>query len=79
MLLKILRMLRKENCKGGFIMNIEKEFSEIDFSKNSKIKESLLDKLMQERMKGISRVELDLEEMDYVAAAGNALFGKRNL
>jgi len=49
-------------------MNIEREFSEIDFSTLSAIKESLRSKLLKERKR---RIELFEEDLDFLAAAGN--------
>ena len=52
-------------------MDIEQEIKEIDFSKLSKIKDSLLQNLIQERTFKIPRVELYEDDLDYLAAAGN--------
>lgn len=49
-------------------MDIERELKEMDFSGLSKVKASLFSKLMKERS---SRVELDEEDLDFLAAAGN--------
>ena len=55
-------------------MDIEREYNAVDFSRFSKVKESLRARLHQERQKAVSyplgRVELDLDDLDYVAAAG---------
>lgn len=59
-------------------MDIAKEFSEIDFSVGSRIKDSLFEKLMQNRLASVadmSDYEMDMEELDYVAAAGNENVG----
>ncbi|MBR1859986.1 MAG: hypothetical protein IJ797_10875 [Selenomonadaceae bacterium] len=48
-------------------MNIERELKEVDFSKFSKIKESLFQSLLENRGK---KRELDFEELDYASAAG---------
>lgn len=50
-------------------MDIEKEFTETDFSPLSSIKESLFKRLLQERTK---KVELFEDDLDFLAAAGNA-------
>lgn len=49
-------------------MDIEKEFSEIDFSPMSKIKEKLRARLLNEYSK---KIELEEEDLDFLAAAGN--------
>lgn len=49
-------------------MDIEREFKELDFSGLSKVKDSLFSQLMKERTR---RVELDEEDLDFLAAAGN--------
>lgn len=55
-------------------MDIEREYSTVDFSRFSKVKESLRTRLLQERKKAapspLGKVELDLDDLDYVAAAG---------
>ena len=50
-------------------MNIEKEFCETDFSPLSSIKQTLFERLLNERRK---RVELFEDDLDFLAAAGNA-------
>lgn len=50
-------------------MDIEREFTETDFSPLSSIKESLFARLLKERQK---RVELFEDDLDFLAAAGNA-------
>ncbi|MBQ7703908.1 MAG: hypothetical protein IJT73_00545 [Selenomonadaceae bacterium] len=50
-------------------MDIEREFTETDFSPLSSIKESLFERLLKERTK---RVELFEDDLDFLAAAGNA-------
>ena len=50
-------------------MDIEREFTETDFSPLSSIKESLFARLLKERTK---RVELFEDDLDFLAAAGNA-------
>ena len=50
-------------------MDIEREFTETDFSPLSSIKESLFKRLLQERTK---KVELFEDDLDFLAAAGNA-------
>lgn len=52
------------------MLDIEKELKEMDFSGLSKVKDSLFTELMKERNQ---RVELDEEELDFLAAAGNNL------
>lgn len=49
-------------------MDIERELQEMDFSSLSKVKESLFAKLMKDRAR---RVEMDEDELDFLAAAGN--------
>ena len=51
------------------MMNIEQELKEMDFSRLSKVKDSLFKSLIQERAAG--RVELYEEDLDFLAAAGN--------
>ena len=59
---------------------IEKNLREFDFSQFSKVKESLLEELLQKhRMKNFKNLSLQFpeemysdEELDYVAAAGNS-------
>lgn len=53
------------------MMNIEQELKEMDFSGMSKVKDRLFKQLMLERS---SRVELDEEDLDFVAAAGTNYF-----
>jgi len=50
-------------------VDIEREFTETDFSPLSSIKESLFARLLKERTK---RVELFEDDLDFLAAAGNA-------
>lgn len=56
-------------------MKMEQEYKEIDFSRFSKVRESLKAKLWEEMKQSTRSVnvkrELDFEEMDYLAAAGN--------
>ena len=59
-------------------MNIEKELQEMDFSQLSKIKDSLFEDLMAERAKRFNRVELDEEELEFLAAAGNNFQAKND-
>lgn len=54
-------------------MNIEKELQEMDFSPLSKIKDSLFKDLMAERRNLAQRVELDEDELEFLAAAGKGL------
>lgn len=51
-------------------MNIEQELSTLDFSSLSKVKDILFSRLMAERSR---RVELDEEELELLAAAGNQI------
>ena len=55
-------------------MDMEREYSAVDFSRFSKVKESLRARLRQERQKAVSsplgRIELGFDDLDYVAAAG---------
>ena len=55
-------------------MSIEREYAAVDFSRFSKVKESLRTKLHQARRDAapsrLGRVKLDMEDLDYVAAAG---------
>jgi len=62
-------------------MNFEKECAEIDFSSLSKVKKSLLVKLHKElnQKQTLKGMELGLEEMDFVVAAGNMTPKKSNL
>ena len=53
-------------------MNIEKELKEMDFSPLSKVKDSLFKRLMAERERE-KRFELDEDELDFLAAAGNKI------
>ena len=50
-------------------MNIEEKLMKIDFSRFSKVRESLLQQINERRAR--DNEMLDLEELDYVAAAGN--------
>ena len=50
-------------------MNIEEKLMNIDFSRFSKVQESLLQQINERRAR--DNEMLDLEELDYVAAAGN--------
>ena len=50
-------------------MNLEKKLMEMDFYKLSKVQESLLQRI-NERRAGDNEL-LDMEELDYVTAAGN--------
>ena len=55
-------------------MSMEREYSAVDFSGFSKVKESLRQKLHQERQKAapaaLGRVELGFDDLDCIAAAG---------
>ena len=55
-------------------MDIEREYNAVDFSRFSKVKESLRARLHQERQKAapspLGKIELGFEDLDYVAAAG---------
>ena len=55
-------------------MSIEQKYSDVDFSRFSKVKESLRARLHQERRNAApspwGRTELSLDDLDYVAAAG---------
>ncbi len=48
-------------------MKLEEKLMEIDFSRFSKVKDSLLQNILQHRESEV----MDMEELDYVAAAGN--------
>lgn len=48
-------------------MKLEEKLMEIDFSKFSKVKDSLLQEILKRRESEM----MDMEELDYVAAAGN--------
>ena len=50
------------------MLNIEQELKEMDFSGMSKVKDSLFKQLMLERT---SRIELNEEDLEFLAAAGN--------
>ena len=50
-------------------MNLEEKLMDIDFSRFSKVQESLLQKINERRAR--DNEMLDLEELDYVAAAGS--------
>ena len=50
------------------MLNIEQELKEMDFSGMSKVKDSLFKQLMLERT---SRIEIDEEDLEFLAAAGN--------
>lgn len=50
------------------MLNIEQELKEMDFSGMSKVKDSLFKQLMLERT---SRLELNEEDLEFLAAAGN--------
>lgn len=49
-------------------MNIEQKLQSVDFSKNSNIKDSLLEKLLKKRR----RNSLSLEDLNMVVAAGDS-------
>lgn len=51
-------------------MTLEKNFAQMDFSKFSKVKDSLLLKLKLRRR--AMNEEISLDELDMVAAAGNS-------
>ncbi len=51
-------------------MSIQSDYKNIDFSRFSQVKDTLLHRLHQERRNISCKVELDLEDLDYVAAAG---------
>ena len=65
---------------------LEENLRAFDFSEFSKVKESLLDELLQRhRMKNFKSLSQQLaeemlseEELDYVAAAGNPFLEKKN-
>ena len=56
-------------------MDIEREFTETDFSPLSSIKESLFERLLKERKK---RVELFEDDLDFLAAAGSRTKNLKN-
>ena len=60
--------MQKENFKELSKMNLEETLMDIDFSRFSKVQESLLQKINERRAR--DNEMLDLEELDYVAAAG---------
>ena len=49
-------------------MDLEQRFQETDFSGLSKVRESLFDKLIERRAE---KIELDTEDLEFLAAAGN--------
>ena len=49
-------------------MDLEQRFNETDFSGLSKVRESLFDQLIERRAE---KIELDAEELEFLAAAGN--------
>ncbi len=51
-------------------MSMENEYKNMDFSQFSKVKDSLFQKMLAARHAGSGRQELDMDELDYVAAAG---------
>ena len=51
-------------------MSIQSDYKNIDFSRFSKVKDTLLHRLHQERRASNSKVELSMDDLDYVAAAG---------
>ena len=61
--------MSKRKTKERFKMTIEERFGSADFSQLSRVKDSLLLKLKLRR-RAINE-EMSLEELDYVAAAGN--------
>ncbi len=57
-------------------MSIEREYGAVDFSRLSKVKDSLRDKLHHIRRQapsGLNNKKLSLEDLDYVAAAGTPM------
>ena len=50
-------------------MSIQSDYKNIDFSRFSRVKDTLLHRLHQER-RTISKAELSMDDLDYVAAAG---------
>ena len=50
-------------------MNLEERLMEIDFSRFSKVQDSLLQKINERRIR--DNEIMDIEELDYVAAAGS--------
>ena len=50
-------------------MNLEEKLAQMDFYKFSKVQESLLERINLRRIK--DNELMDMEELDYVAAAGN--------
>ena len=51
-------------------MSIQSDYKNIDFSRFSKVKDTLLHRLHQERRTSSGKVELRMDDLDYVAAAG---------
>ncbi len=51
-------------------MSIQSTYSDIDFSRFSRVKDTLLHRLHKERRTSINKVEMGLDDLDYVAAAG---------
>ena len=51
-------------------MSIQSDYKNIDFSRFSKVKDTLLHRLHQERRTSSGKVELSMDDLDYVAAAG---------
>lgn len=56
-------------------MNLEQEYKAMDFSRFSKVKDSLRQKLREERKNVVApinvKMELNFDDLDYAAAAGN--------
>ena len=51
-------------------MSIQSDYKNIDFSRFSRVKDTLLHRLHQERHASSSKVELGMDDLEYVAAAG---------
>lgn len=62
-------------------MTIEERFESVDFSQFSRVKDSLLLKLKLRRqaINEERNEEMSLEELDYVAAAGNNFYPPKKL
>lgn len=57
------------HIEGAIIMSIEHEYNEIDFSRFSKVKASLFQKMLATRHTHPGRQKLEMEDLDYVTAA----------
>ena len=51
-------------------MSMQREYQRIDFSRFSRVQDTLLERLHREHRQSSNKVELNLDALNYVSAAG---------